>query len=181
MREIILTVSLLAILTGVAEARMYQWTDTDSGNVQLSGTPPSWYRGTQSGPRVLVFDNGELIDDTLVEVSESQRFVLRDSAFGADAGGEVAGTDVAEQAGKSELKAALEKAHDSGIDVDAVTGEFNQEQSAKAEQVDAPENVADKVAALKSLIDVWDQRQLDHARSILDLLPSDGQPQAQGE
>ena len=181
MRKIILTLSLLTILTGVAEARMYQWTDTNSGNVQLSGTPPSWYRGTHIGPRVLVFEDGELIDDTLVEVSESQRFVLRDSAFGADAGSEIVGADADEQAGKSALKAALGKAHDSGIDVDAVTGEFNQEQTAKAAQVDAPDNVAEKVAALKSLIDVWDQRQLDRARSILDLLPDDAQPQAQDE
>ena len=32
---------------------------------------------------------------------------------------------------------------------------------------------SDKAAALKSLIDAWDQRQLDQARSLLEMLPLD--------
>lgn len=81
MRKLMLSIALLAILTAVAEARMYQWTDIGSGNVRLSGSPPSWYRGAQGGPRTLVFDNGELVDDTAVQVPESKRIYLRDNAF----------------------------------------------------------------------------------------------------
>jgi hypothetical protein len=175
MRKLMLSIALLAILTPVAEARMYQWTDIGSGNVQLSGSPPSWYRGAQGGPRTLVFDNGELVDDTAVQVPESQRIYLRDNAFGEDAGEEVA---TAEEVVKDELKAAMEKAQESGVDVEAVTSEFNQEQEELAAAVapDAAEDLAGKVAALKSLIEVWDQRQLDQARSILDLLPEQASP-----
>lgn len=72
----------------------------------------------------------------------------------------------------------MEKAQESGVDVEAVTREFNQEQEKLAAAVapDAAEDLAGKVAALKSLIEVWDQRQLDQARSILDLLPKQTSP-----
>ena len=33
----------------------------------------------------------------------------------------------------------------------------------------------DKAASLKALIDAWDQRQLDQARSLLEMLPADKQ------
>lgn len=75
---------LAAMLLGIASpaaARMYQWVNPETGSVQLSGTPPSWYRSDQPGPRVRVFSNGRLIDDTSLAVTDAQREALRDAAF----------------------------------------------------------------------------------------------------
>ena len=62
-------------------ARMYQWVNPHTGSTQLSGTPPSWYRGSAGGPRVRVFDNGNLIDDTAIALPRAQAEELRDAAF----------------------------------------------------------------------------------------------------
>lgn len=64
---------------------MYQWVDAQTGTVQLSGTPPSWYRGAQSGPRVFVFENGRLVDDTARQLPAEQSALLRATAFGEPA------------------------------------------------------------------------------------------------
>lgn len=60
---------------------MYQWTEPDSGSTQFSGKPPPWYRSDTGGPRVFVFDNGRLIDDTAVQVSDGVRQRLRQEAL----------------------------------------------------------------------------------------------------
>ena len=60
---------------------MYQWTEPGTESTQLSGKPPSWYRSVAGGPRVFVFDDGRLVDDTAVEVSEEVRQRLRQQAF----------------------------------------------------------------------------------------------------
>jgi hypothetical protein len=65
-----------AICADIVEARMYQWSSPGHGTVQLSGSPPAWYRSTTSRPRVLVFENGQLIDDTVMQVPEQYRHVL---------------------------------------------------------------------------------------------------------
>ena len=69
------------MFAGVAEARMYQWNNPQTGPVQLSGTPPTWYRGSVGGPRVLVYESGVLVDDTSLKVSEERAFDLREAAF----------------------------------------------------------------------------------------------------
>lgn len=78
-RPLILFLLLLASLP--LQARMYQWTNPDTGTTQLSGTPPAWYRGTEQGPRVYVFERGQLVDDTAQAVTEEQRLSLRRQAF----------------------------------------------------------------------------------------------------
>lgn len=47
----------------------------------MSGEPPSWYRSGNDGPRVLVFENGYLVDDTSILVSYSRSRALRSAAF----------------------------------------------------------------------------------------------------
>ena len=47
----------------------------------MSGEPPSWYRSGNDGPRVLVFENGYLVDDTSILVSSSRSRALRSAAF----------------------------------------------------------------------------------------------------
>ena len=71
---------LLALLAGPASARLYQWVDPETRHVYLSGSPPAWYRSGGKGPRVLVFDNGKLVDDTGREASEEEARALREQA-----------------------------------------------------------------------------------------------------
>ncbi len=76
-----LLLAILIVISGSADARMYQWTESDSGATHLSGKPPVWYRSSTGGPRVYVFDDGRLIDDTAIEVDDDVRDQLRQQAF----------------------------------------------------------------------------------------------------
>ena len=60
-----------------ASAQVYCWNDAQTGAKRLSNIPPSWYKNPDSrnSPRVQVFDNGRLIDDTSLTVE--QRAELR--------------------------------------------------------------------------------------------------------
>lgn len=80
-----LVCALLLAGSSAANARMYQWVDAQTGTVQLSGSPPSWYRGGEPGPRVFVFENGRLIDDTGRTLPAEQAALLRATAFGEPA------------------------------------------------------------------------------------------------
>jgi hypothetical protein len=71
----------LLLVSQPAPARMYQWVIPETGGVQLSGEPPAWYRSGYAGPRVWVYENGRLVDDTAIAVPRAQREALRDSAF----------------------------------------------------------------------------------------------------
>lgn len=79
-RFLLLIVAIFA-LSATAHARMYQWVDAESGNVRLSGEPPSWYRSAERGPRVLVFEEGRLVDDTAINLPPEQRKAYREAAF----------------------------------------------------------------------------------------------------
>lgn len=69
------------LATFAADARMYQWVEPGVETTQLSGKPPTWYRSSVGGPRVFVFENGRLIDDTAVQVSDEVRQRMREEAF----------------------------------------------------------------------------------------------------
>ena len=71
----------LLLLSSVVEARMYQWVEPGVETTQLSGKPPAWYRSSNGGPRIFVFENGRLVDDTGIEVSDEVRQRLREDAF----------------------------------------------------------------------------------------------------
>ncbi len=79
--RVILFLFLVLGITLSAQARMYQWVNPNSKQIQLSGIPPAWYRSASGGPRVRVFERGSLIDDTSIVLSPSQRDDLRDAAF----------------------------------------------------------------------------------------------------
>jgi len=172
MRTSAFILALGVILTASTEARMYQWTNPESGTVQLAGAPPAWYRSANPGPRVLVFDNGELVDDTAVPVSDEQRVALRSAALGS-ASAEFA---PAHNDNEEVLRDALEKAHEAGVDIAAVNAEVEAEQAARAaaaQAADAQTSAVDQADELKALIEAFDQRRLDQARALLDLLPLD--------
>ncbi len=73
----------LAVAASPAAARMYQWVSPATGRMQLSGEPPAWYRAARDGPRVWVFENGSLVDDTAIALPRGQREELREAAFEA--------------------------------------------------------------------------------------------------
>lgn len=81
MRSLFILLLLLCQIAPAAAARMYQWQDPDTGTTQLSGTPPAWYRSNTDGPRVFVFEKGQLVDDTARKLPEDERKHLRRQAL----------------------------------------------------------------------------------------------------
>lgn len=163
MRTIVtISACIIALTFANAHARMYQWSHPSSGIVQLSGTPPAWYRSTMKGPRVLVFDNGQLIDDTAVVVGEPLRESLRAAAF----------TDAsAPSAAAASTPTPREFVRDTPIPAreESLERGTTAEPGASGQETAAPPEgtVEQTVAELKSLLDAWDSRRRDEARSLL--------------
>jgi hypothetical protein len=74
---------LLLLVSTAAAARMYQWQNPNSKSIQFSGEPPAWYRNSAAGPRVRVFVDGKLVDDTTIRLSPEDDQSMRDIAFRA--------------------------------------------------------------------------------------------------
>ena len=156
MRSVTLT-CLAALIAGFclsfeAEARMYQWIDPVTGSIQMAGKPPAWYRSSWSGPRVRVLENGQLIDDTAIEVSEDEMLALREEAF--------------RQFENQELE-ALKRLESDRLKEDARNERLSQLErvdiSEEEEEPDValPNSVSeDTIQQLKDLIDQWDSLSL---------------------
>ena len=166
MRRVLASICVALVSIAPASARMYQWRSTATGTTQLSGTPPAWYRSDARGPRIYVFENNLLVDDTGITVSAEQRETLRSKAFGqapsADQAHEDTSPPLVRQAAPSTLPAPA-----------AALPATVKDRAAAAPAPYGQNATADKAAALKSLIDAWDQRQLDEAHSLLDALTRD--------
>ena len=72
---------LLLICCRQVGARMYQWINPETGTTQFSGKPPTWYRSGDGGPRIFVFENSRLIDDTARVLVPAERDRLQRQAF----------------------------------------------------------------------------------------------------
>lgn len=153
----LLLVLLLLLVPPDAQARMYQWTHPSTKTRQLSGTPPAWYRDTVSGPRVLVFENGQLIDDTAIPLEESRRLALRAAAFGT-------------QTAPAAASAAAPTAPD------PVTSPGPTAEAAAATDTPTSVTAAARVSELKALLDDWDRRKLETAKSIVNDLSQQAAP-----
>lgn len=163
MRTIVtISACVIALAYANAHARMYQWSHPSSGTVQLSGAPPAWYRSTIKGPRVLVFDNGQLVDDTAVDVGEPLRASLRAAAFtDADAASAFAASSASSQARGHDLAT---RAADAPAELQSIA----EPATGEPEDATPPEGTVEQtVAELKSLLDAWDSRRRDEARSLL--------------
>jgi hypothetical protein len=162
--------AVLGMAGTIAEARMYQWVSPQSGYTQFSGKPPAWYRSAGGGPRVQVFENGKLIDDTIRPVSRSVRESLRARAFQ-----ETEETKLSAIA-KKEKPSALSEAEEGELvipehieDQFATTKKAGpQEKSLKALQDKAKDPDAAAVEQLKSLIADWDKRRTKEAKNLLE-------------
>lgn len=166
-------VLLLMLVALPVLARMYQWTDPDNGKTQLSGTPPAWYRSSDAGPRVFVFDKGQLVDDTGVQVSETDRRRLRQQAVIAASEDQDAARLDAEQAA---MLGEQFKRNDSS---NAKPPELMLPELAENVEAAAAENQAEdmqlsteELAALRALVTAWEARNetvnQQQVRSMLD-------------
>ena len=84
-RCVLLIGGLLLSAALPADARMYQWRDSTTGSLQFAGRPPPWYRNGQPGPRVRVYTQGRLIDDTAQRLDPARAAELRATALGITA------------------------------------------------------------------------------------------------
>ncbi|MGQ0659102.1 MAG: hypothetical protein ACT4NU_13625 [Chromatiales bacterium] len=154
-RILCVCIALLAALP--VQARMYQWVNPHTGRTQISGKPPAWYRGEQPGPRVFVFENGRLIDDTAKPLSEEERTAARDAAFASSR----AATATAVEPGADEIIG--ESGVPTGSTLERGFGEGETLQPPAA--AEAPDET---IARLKGIIDAWEQQRTEEARRLLE-------------
>ena len=150
--------ALAALLAAAnADARMYQWVNPATGLAQMSGTPPSWYRGAQPGPRVLVFENGMLVDDTSLRVGTDRARALRQAAFDeVEQRRELAALQQLEETARREARRAERErqAARPGAETASAPSESGQSEL----QVGAPEQfTADTIDRLKAIIAAFDR------------------------
>ncbi|MCC6708645.1 MAG: hypothetical protein IT492_13900 [Gammaproteobacteria bacterium] len=163
MRRIVVVICCCFMAVAPVAARMYQWQNPATGTTQMSGTPPAWYRSGDAGPRVYVFENNQLVDDTGIAVSDTQRDALRAAALGSAAASARTETDES---------AAQDDSHHAAVP--PVSSAPAPTIAADTIAKPATETAgADKAASLKALIEAWDQRQLEQARALLETLPAD--------
>ena len=164
------------LIVPVADARMYQWEQPRSGRIQLSGQAPAWYRSVHPGPRVLVFDNGKLVDDTGIAVSDAQRQWLREQALGETAA-EAFVSKAETQTPETSLQAALTEAAKGGVDIEALAASAQRE--VDEENTLLGGGLEDKVNELKALLSRWDAARTNEARAVVNGQQGDLLPQAQ--
>ena len=158
-----LLIVLLLVVSNTVSARMYQWTDPDSGSTQFSGTPPIWYRSAQGGPMVFVFDNNKVVDDTGISVADEERDRLRQKAFlMAEEDREKAREKLLQA---KRLSAALEKNNEEDAEeipeiVEVVEEEISDERK------EAQEEPA-KIDEMKKLIADWEKAQTEKAKGLI--------------
>lgn len=171
-RYLVIALSVLAAAAASAE-RMYQWVDPDTGTTHLSGKPPVWYRGTEAGPRVFVFDKDRVVDDTGIKLSETERDRLRQEALiDAEAQREAAREKLLQA---KRLKVAMEQQQqavaetEAGI-AEAIAAEAEPE-AAEPAAAPSPEDQAAadgmRVEDMRTLISAWEQQQAQQAKETV--------------
>jgi hypothetical protein len=155
---------LLMLSAQVVSARMYQWVDPDTGTTQLSGKPPSWYRSEETGPRVVVHDNGRIIDDTGISLSVSENERLRQDALISVETDRQAALEKIQQA--RQQKATLEFQDQARQPLEVIP-EPIEEQEIPAEG-QAPVNTGPTAEELRALIDQYEQMKTQNARELVE-------------
>ena len=164
----IIALACVLLVTGPVAARMYEWVNPDSGRVQLSGSPPSWYRAVVSGPRVRVFGNGMLVDDTGIALSAEGNAALREFAVAKaaeqrqlEALRQLELAAAREAAARDEAVAEAERAAartaPSGPTVPAATASAEQPAPSPAPEPLSPQLDAATIERLKALIGEFDR------------------------
>ena len=175
-RKILLFVLLLQI-SSVAVARMYQWTDPDTGTTQLSGKPPPWYRSSETGPRVFVFENGRIIDDTGISLPESENERLRQDALLKVEGDRQAALEKLMQAMRQKAMIDLQNR---GEEVEEIPAEITAERQQVVESTPQETAVTPTAEEMRALLDRYEQLRTENARLLLEnTVPGGTAPPAQ--
>ncbi len=158
----------LFIVSFSADARMYQWNDTDTGTTQFSGKPPTWYRTDERGPRTFVFESGQLVDDTGIKVSAEHQELLRQRSY-----------DIAnEESIRDKAKSILAKRDRRVVSEDEALEESAADELAASEKTEdeIPDDPAEKsmedlsgleLEEMKKLILDWESFQEKRAKEII--------------
>jgi len=165
---------LSLLFSPVAQARMYQWVDPDSGTTQLSGKPPTWYRSANGGPRTFVIEKGQIIDDTAIKISDELRDLLRQRAFLKIEEDRTTAVQKIQEAEK--LKAALAIGPDekTGVEQQIITTEEDinetDEISTEADGTTESKNDDYELTAeeMRAKIKDWESKRTDEAKKLLD-------------
>ena len=166
---------LVAVLAFIfitpAQARMYQWQDPDTGTTQLSGKPPSWYRSGRIGPRVFVFENGRIIDDTDVVLSDEHRELMRQRAYLQAEEDLIAAKQTAMEASREKTGSGKEENYGIEEGMPEVTDVDEQEPaelaSAEGAETGGKQKKELSLEDMKQLIWEWERRQEEKAREII--------------
>ncbi|MGH8564051.1 MAG: hypothetical protein ACREXW_08140 [Gammaproteobacteria bacterium] len=162
MKSRALSLFLLAAVVIVpvpVSARMYQWVDPDTGTTQWSGRPPAWYRGSQRGPRVLVFEGGRLIDDTARRIPDAERNVLRTQAFAPEPEAPTPIADAPAEGADAEPPSPIGAAGPKAAPVEGLKA---------GAEVPLPGVDQATIERLKAIIGEWDRRQTEEAKRFLE-------------
>ena len=165
------TIFVLALMVWCMplHARMYQWVDPDTGTTQLSGKPPAWYRSFEGGPRVFVFDNGKVIDDTGRAVDDDKREMLRQQAFIAAKQDQEAAKEELLEARR--LKEVLEQNQQSRQDNEEKDDQSTEEVPEEIKETATQQNKADEektIEQMQALIRQWEQQQTRNAHQLIE-------------
>lgn len=160
----------LICLSPLASARMYQWVDPDTGTTQFSGKPPTWYRSGETGPRIVVYDKGRVIDDTGISLSPAEAESLRQEAL--------ISVEHDRQAALEKLqKAAEQKAR---LESDREEAPVEVIHEAPAAEADTGQEAAQDVPTaeeLRALIDRYEQMKTEDARSVVETVNPENSPE----
>lgn len=158
---------LLLVSTQTASARMYQWVDPESGSTQLSGKPPMWYRSSESGPRVFVFEKSKVIDDTGIEVSKAERDRLRQRAFlQADEDKELAREKILRSKRIDAVLKQQQAGRQAELEKDKPLPPLILEEEVEEEAPSQPRQ-AETLEEMRKLIEDWEKAQTDKAKNVL--------------
>ena len=157
---------VIAVFSATVDARMYQWLDPDSGTTQLSGKPPAWYRSDSSGPRIFVFENGKVIDDTGLSVSEPERDRLRQQAFLQAEEDKSAARDKLMEAKRLEAALGQEQAEEETVVETAELADAAGAAEVPAEEVPPPTE-QDTINQMRSLIEEWEANRTEAAKGLV--------------
>lgn len=155
-----------------AYARMYQWVDPATKITQFSGKPPVWYRSDDGGPRVIVFENNRVIDDTNIRVSEVEQQRLRHEAFlRAETNREIAREKLL-QAKRLEAISKQQEGSQEPSQAVTATSQGLAEKSAEetpAVKVPAQGQITDEVVVdqMRKMIQEWEQKRAASARAMI--------------
>ncbi len=164
MKKILLFILLLQVST-VALARMYQWVDPDTGTTQLSGKPPSWYRSEAGGPRVFVFENGRLVDDTGIVLSAMENERLRQQALLRAEQDRQAAMEKLLQAKRQKAALDMQRRQDPQVVAEFPAG---RDSEARPDDEGPPPPAGPTVEEMRALLEQYDRLRTLEARQLLD-------------